>query len=313
MTWLIGVDEAGYGPNLGPLAVAATAWRVPDGVADLYELLAEVVCQKPNQTRIAIADSKLLYKPGGGLGTLERALFAALNPTPTSYAVLLAQLAADPAGRRAPLPWHDGFDPALPCHLNPADQAAAEVQWSAGCGAAGVPSPNVRARLVFPEEFNELTEEHGTKGAALSHVTIGMLAGLLADLAPEGPVECVLDKHGGRNRYAALLQHHFPDHLIETHHESRPESRYACSTDAGRWTFAFRSKGESFLPAALASMTAKYLRELSMQALNDYWARHVEDLKPTAGYPVDAKRYRADIEHARVKQQVSERVLWRNR
>ena len=26
---VIGVDEAGYGPNIGPLIVAATAWRVP--------------------------------------------------------------------------------------------------------------------------------------------------------------------------------------------------------------------------------------------------------------------------------------------
>ena len=27
---LIGMDEAGYGPNFGPLVVAATAWEVPD-------------------------------------------------------------------------------------------------------------------------------------------------------------------------------------------------------------------------------------------------------------------------------------------
>ena len=27
---LIGMDEAGYGPNYGPLVVAATAWYAPD-------------------------------------------------------------------------------------------------------------------------------------------------------------------------------------------------------------------------------------------------------------------------------------------
>ena len=37
MTLVIGTDEAGYGPNLGPLAVAATVWHVaaaPDVVEE---------------------------------------------------------------------------------------------------------------------------------------------------------------------------------------------------------------------------------------------------------------------------------------
>ena len=30
MQYLLGTDEAGYGPNLGPLVVTATVWEVPD-------------------------------------------------------------------------------------------------------------------------------------------------------------------------------------------------------------------------------------------------------------------------------------------
>ncbi len=32
MTFLIGTDEAGYGPNYGPLVVSATVWEIDDGL-----------------------------------------------------------------------------------------------------------------------------------------------------------------------------------------------------------------------------------------------------------------------------------------
>ena len=43
-------------------------------------------------------------------------------------------------------------------------------------------------------------------------------------------------------------------------------------------------------------MTAKYLRERLMSSINAYWCRHVTDLRPTAGYPGDARRFRDSIE-----------------
>ena len=58
---------------------------------------------------------------------------------------------------------------------------------------------------------------------------------------------------------------------------------------------AFQAKGESHMPTALASMASKYLRELAMHGFNDFWGRHVAGLRPTAGYPVDALRFKAEI------------------
>jgi ribonuclease HII len=42
---LIGMDEAGYGPNLGPLVVAATAWEVADEVSDVRHGESSIRCQ----------------------------------------------------------------------------------------------------------------------------------------------------------------------------------------------------------------------------------------------------------------------------
>src|SRR5262245_25460430 len=81
VVFVLGTDEAGYGPNLGPLVVAATAWRVPHRSAAelLYDVLADVVTCDPGDGsgRLAIADSKRLYR-SGTLGPLERGVLAAL-------------------------------------------------------------------------------------------------------------------------------------------------------------------------------------------------------------------------------------------
>ncbi len=75
----------------------------------------------------------------------------------------------------------------------------------------------------------------------------------------------------------------------------------------------FAAKGESFLPAALASMASKYLRELAMTAFNAFWIRQVPGLRPTAGYPVDALRFKADIASRQQQLGISDDVLWRVR
>ena len=60
-------------------------------------------------------------------------------------------------------------------------------------------------------------------------------------------------------------------------------------------------------------MLAKYLRELSMKAFNQYWQRYVPDLRPTAGYPVDAKRFKQQISAAQQRLKVDDQQLWRTR
>ena len=151
------------------------------------------------------------------------------------------------------------------------------------------------------------------RSEVLSKTTLGLVTQLINGLPEREPVFVNCDKHGGRNKYSPLIQAEFPETLVEVHGESRPISIYRFGQDSGRVEMRFQAKGEGFLPAALASMTSKYLRELAMRAFNDFWCRRVDDLKPTAGYPVDARRFHTQIKPAQKRLAISDTALWRRK
>jgi hypothetical protein len=123
----------------------------------------------------------------------------------------------------------------------------------------------------------------------------------------------VCDKHGGRDHYAPLLMEAFCNSLVQVEQESRAVSRYRARIGCTDADVSFKRSGETFLPTALASMTAKYLRELAMRAFNEFWCGRVADLRPTAGYPVDSHRFKRYIATAQADLGIDDHVLWRSR
>ncbi|HEY3395593.1 MAG TPA: hypothetical protein VGK58_23025, partial [Lacipirellulaceae bacterium] len=287
---------------------------------DLYRLLRNIVAKRISERRIAIADSKALFHPGLGLRQLERGVHAVLHSIREAHCCwseIVRYCQADPDGHHCQVCWPDGFDCSLPVDAAAEELARLGARFARACEASQVRPLFIRARLVFPEQFNELVEYYGTKGGALSHITVGLLREVVDSVCPAAeaasPVFAVCDKHGGRNYYTALLQHHFSEHWIEPVYESHTESRYEWGSAGSRVRVTFRMQGERFLPTALASMTAKYLRELSMRAFNEFWAAHVKDLRPTAGYPTDSHRFRKAIAAKQRELRIDDYALWRKR
>ena len=183
--------------------------------------------------------------------------------------------------------------------------------WAA-LGCHGIRLAAIRSRAVFPDLFNRLVQQHASKGSALSSVTLDLAAEVMAPLQA-GPITVICDKHGGRSRYRDLLAACFPDCLVEVYAEGRESSLYRLGPPHRRVEFRFEAKAETYLPTALASMASKYLRELAMRAWNQFWCSRVAGLRPTAGYPEDARRFRAEIAVAQAEMGIDDALVWREK
>ena len=108
---------------------------------------------------------------------------------------------------------------------------------------------------------------------------------------------------------AAVVARQFDCPLVQPIEETPARSTY--DLPASRCRIEFCVGGEDRGPVALASMTAKYVRELAMEAFNRFWIEQSPGLAPTAGYPVDAARWRRDAAAAIRAAGIAEDALWR--
>ena len=321
MAYLIGTDEAGYGPNLGPLVVTASVWNVRTlQQTDLFAHLRTAIRrpdEEADQRHVRVGDSKALYKPGQGLAGLEQGVWTilrTLNMRPSTWKQIWVLLAQQDAPSIKKLPWYQEFDARLPVDIAASELEERAARMHDACTAVACSPTRIACRVIVPNKFNELCMEFGNKAAALSQTTLQLVRDVLQDIPDDEPVYVLCDKHGGRNKYGPLLNQVFPETLALVRQESRAQSVYQWGSGNGRREFEFRAKADTvFLPSALASMVSKYLRELAMRAFNQYWTTQVDGLKPTAGYPVDAKRFKHEITAAQQALGIADRDLWRFR
>jgi ribonuclease HII len=313
MPWVIGIDEAGYGPNLGPLVQAAVALHLPEGDPGGWNALKSVVrrTHEKADTRLLIDDSKKVYARGG-LAALERGVWSIASADPhTVHEFLWSGDEVPPWGKDlCAESWFDGAD-FVPLHIDPGAQweaseplrAAINDRWSGDY------------RIVPAPRFNRIVDEHGSKAVVLSHGLIALMSSLTTAVRGGGePLLFLCDKQGGRNFYAPLLQEAFPEARVVAEQESAAESRYRVEHLPRPVTITFRPRADGdSVAVALASMLCKYLREVCMKQFNRFWARHVPGIKPTAGYPLDAKRFYEEIRPAMARLGLTPDQVWRKK
>ncbi len=302
MPLVVGIDEAGYGPLLGPLVIGASLWRVrPECVqADLWDLLDRSLCRKPTrgEARLPVGDSKKIFDRKRGISTLERTVLAFAHCAGAPCESLGGLLGA--LGRGAdladdPSPWYRELgrslpsDPARSACVGIAERLAGEMhEQGATCCA-------LRAEIITETAFNQRLARTRNKAAIVLEPVLRLIQHAL-DQTPDQDVYVHVDRLGGRGDYRKVLLDAFPGHHLHVLNSDTKCSRYRLATASRDVYVQFVVDGDQLhLPIALASMLAKYLRELLMQGFNEYWRQRDPGLRPTAGYYRDALRFIGEI------------------
>jgi ribonuclease HII len=329
MAILVGIDEAGYGPLLGPLVVSGVAFSIPQNLlkADLWEVLHKAVTKdkKKQAGRLLINDSKKAHAGSKGLDHLLRTVLAAMNTlaqqdTPL-HSFRQSQTTLDLLSLLSPAcvdslkgyPWYRDIANAAPI-------------WPKDCGiAANVLSRTLaenqmsllwmQTRFLEVGQYNDRIDKIKNKSRVLFAEICSLIYHVLENYSDGSePVQFLIDRQGGREHYHQELLRMFADMELTILTESETLSSYEMTGSGKRMRLHFTVEADSkYLPVALASMLSKLVRELLMEELNRYFTALMPALKPTAGYWQDGLRFVEDIKPFRVKHPIDNRILIRQK
>jgi hypothetical protein len=307
-----GIDEAGLGPLLGPFALGCVVIESRSGSVEPWSALAPLVA--PANAPLCVADSKVVFdRTPRGAARLERTARA------------FAACAGAPAWRIS-----DGEPPLWAARLSDAplwtDEATLRADREALAHAldrAGLRIVRAQALLVGERELNAAFDACGSKSRAVWTYVARELRALWDEHGAHAP-RVVLDRQGGRTRYAPLLAALFPEaelaigveHAERCHYRLDEAPHGTLFAPGGERSLAIdvavRAEQSSF-EVALASCLAKYAREVCMHAFNAYFAELDGTLRPTAGYVQDARRWLRDAEPCLRRAGLSTEELLRTR
>jgi ribonuclease HII len=301
MAVLVGIDEAGYGPILGPLVISSVGFSVPDEQlkADFWHILRKSIFNRKNHLagRLLIADSKKAYTRSQGLGHLERTVLSCiecLHKRPETLGQLLEILSPDLLERIDSYPWYKKTAGHKVVAAS-ADTAIASNVLKNDLAANGMELLGLESVCLDVAYYNRMIDLAKNKSIVLFSATARLMQKAFERFGRDN-LQILIDRQGGRVHYRRELQRMFGDMELTILGESQSTSSYELSDGMRRMRIHFAVGADNrFLPVSLASMTSKYLRELLIANINRYFMGFGTELKPTAGYWKDGLRFIKDL------------------
>jgi ribonuclease HII len=301
MVVLVGIDEAGFGPILGPLVVSSSTFLLPHHLltANLWHILGKSAGSRRKHLagRLLIADSKKAYSKSLGIKHLERTVLACLRclgKKPATLTELLTLLSPHCLERLNDYPWYKGAD-SYKISTDSADMAIASAVLKDDLASNGIELLELRSYCLDVGYYNKMVATVKNKASVLFTTTCQLIKNAFDNFVGDD-LQIIVDRQGGRVHYRKNLQRMFPDMKLKILKETPANSSYELQANGKQMRLHFTVGADNrFLPVSLASMVSKYLRELLVYNINRYFAGHCAELKPTAGYWKDGLRFIEDL------------------
>ena len=303
MAVLVGIDEAGFGPLLGPLVVSSSSFSLPCQLlnSDLWQILEKSVgkTRKHLAGRLLITDSKKAYNKSIGIKNLERTVLTVLkylSREPSDLNEIMELLCPVCLERLNDYPWYGDFKNSH-IFMDVPDRAIASDVFANDLASNGIKLLDVRSSCLDVAHYNEMVEAVKNKSNVLFTAICQLIKRAYDNFAVDD-LQIIVDRQGGRVHYRKNLQRMFPAMNLKILREDNIISSYELHLGEKAMRIHFVvGADQKYLPVSLASMVSKYLRELLIGNINKYFTCLGEGLKPTAGYWKDGMRFVEDLKN----------------